>query len=100
MVENRFNVTAQIHERAKRHPDKKAFIWAGERASGGNASYEHITYREFEAQSDAYAFGLAEAGIGKGVKTIVLVHPDIRLFLILTALMKTGAVPVMIDSGM
>jgi acyl-coenzyme A synthetase/AMP-(fatty) acid ligase len=100
MVENRFNVTAQIRERASKHPDKKAFIWAGERTSDGNATYEHITYRDFEAQSDAYAFGLAEAGIGKGVKTIVLVHPDIRLFLILTALMKTGAVPIMIDSGM
>jgi olefin beta-lactone synthetase len=100
MVMNRFNVTAQIRERASKHPDKKAFIWAGERASGGNATYEHITYREFESKTDAYAFGLAEAGIGKGVKTIVLVHPDIRLFLILTALLKTGAVPIMIDSGM
>ncbi len=100
MVENRFNVTARIREWASEHPDKKAFIWAGERATGDNATYEHITYREFEAQSDAYAFGLAEAGIGKGVKTILLVHPDIRLFLILMALLKTGAVPIMIDSGM
>lgn len=100
MVENRFNVAAQIRERAAEHPDKKAFIWAGERSRGGDATYKHITYREFEAQTDAYAYALTEAGVGKGVKTIVLVKPDIRLFLTLTALMKTGAIPIMIDSGM
>ncbi len=100
MIGNRFNVTAEIRARASEHPDKKAFIWAGERAAGGNAAYGEITYRDFEAQSDAYAFGFAQAGIGKGVKTIVLAKPDITLFLILTALMKTGAVPIMIDSGM
>jgi acyl-coenzyme A synthetase/AMP-(fatty) acid ligase len=100
VVENRFNVAARIRERAAEYPDRKALIWAGERSRGGDATYEHITYREFEVRTDAYAFGLAEAGMGKGVKTIVLVKPDIRLFLILTALMKTGAVPIMIDSGM
>jgi acyl-CoA synthetase (AMP-forming)/AMP-acid ligase II len=100
MAVNRYNVTARIRERALRHPDKKAFIWAGEHTAGDTATYGHITYREFEDQTDAYAFGLLEAGIGKGVKTIVLVHPDIRLFLILAALLKTGAVPIMIDSGM
>jgi acyl-coenzyme A synthetase/AMP-(fatty) acid ligase len=60
VVENRFNVTARIRENAAEHPDRKAVIWAGERSGGDRATYKHITYREFEAQTDAYAYALVE----------------------------------------
>ncbi|MBN1288660.1 MAG: AMP-binding protein [Actinobacteria bacterium] len=95
MIRNMFNVATQIRENAIKSPEKEAVIW-----DMGGANYKHMTYREFEAETDAYAYGLAEAGIGKGVKTILLIKPDIRMFLILTALMKTGAVPILIDAGM
>lgn len=88
------NLAAHIRQRALEHPERKAMIWAR------GKEWQHLTYREFEARTDAYAYGFREAGMGRGVHTILLVKPDIRFFLVLASLLKTGAVPIVIDAGM
>jgi len=91
----------KIRGMAAKHPHRKAFIWAaGKDRTTGKTRYKHITYGKFEEQTDAYAYGLKRIGICRGVKTIVLIKPDIRLFLFYTALLKIGAIPIMIDAGM
>lgn len=59
-----------------------------------------MTYAEVDARSDALAYGFADIGITRGVKTILMLRTSDELFLVLLALFKVGAVPVILDPGM
>src|SRR5690606_17519352 len=43
--------------------------------------------------------GLAGHGIGRGTRTVVMVRPSPEFFLLMFALFKAGAVPVLVDPG-
>lgn len=58
-----------------------------------------LTYRELEVRSNAIAAALARAGITRGTRTALMVRPSPELFLLMFALFKAGAVPVLIDPG-
>ncbi|QLY30323.1 fatty acid CoA ligase family protein [Nocardia huaxiensis] len=62
--------------------------------------FAQLTFRELGERIDAYARSFVEIGIGKGVKTIVMVRPDPDLFAVIFALFRVGAVPVVVDPGM
>ncbi|MCP4372464.1 MAG: AMP-binding protein, partial [Deltaproteobacteria bacterium] len=46
------------------------------------------------------AHSLERIGIGRGIRTILMVKPSLNFFIIIFALFKTGAVPVVVDPGM
>ncbi|MBL1074488.1 AMP-binding protein [Nocardia sp. 2] len=69
-------------------------------ASAEALAVEQLTFRELGERIDAYARSFAEIGIGRGVKTIVMVRPDPDLFAVIFALFRVGAVPVVVDPGM
>ena len=72
----------------------------GARERGGFARFDvTLTYRELDARSDAIAAGLAKRGVGRGPRTVVMVRPTPEFFLLMFALFKTGAVPVLVDPG-
>ncbi|NEL42055.1 MAG: AMP-binding protein, partial [Xanthomonas perforans] len=56
-------------------------------------------YAELDARSDAIAAGLALHGIGRGARAVVMVRPSPEFFLLMFALFKAGAVPVLVDPG-
>lgn len=58
-----------------------------------------LTYAQLDARSDAIAAGLAAYGIGRGTRTVVMVRPTPEFFLLMFALFKAGAVPVLVDPG-
>ena len=58
-----------------------------------------LSYRELDARSNAIAAALARAGITRGTRTALMVRPSPELFLLMFALFKAGAVPVLIDPG-
>ena len=58
-----------------------------------------LTYAELDRRSDAMAAGLAAHGIGRGCRTVVMVRPSPEFFLLMFALFKAGAVPVLVDPG-
>ncbi len=58
-----------------------------------------LTYARLDARSDAIAAGLAGYGIGRGTRTVVMVRPTPEFFLLMFALFKAGAVPVLVDPG-
>ncbi len=58
-----------------------------------------LTYAQLDARSDAIAGGLAGYGIGRGTRTVVMVRPTPEFFLLMFALFKAGAVPVLVDPG-
>jgi acyl-CoA synthetase (AMP-forming)/AMP-acid ligase II len=72
----------------------------GSRGPDGLARFDlTLTYRDLDARSDAIAAGLARRGIGRGTRTVVMVRPTPEFFLVMFALFKAGAVPVLVDPG-
>jgi len=101
MSEVSCNIAAALPRLAAERPDQPAIRCPGRRApGGGTAAYDVVLdYRALDARSDAIAAGLARHGIGRGVRTVVMVRPSPEFFLLMFALFKAGAVPVLVDPG-
>ncbi len=70
------------------------------RCPGRGGAYDiALTYAELDARSDAIAAGLAKRGIVRGTRTVLMVRPTPEFFLLMFALFKAGAVPVLVDPG-
>jgi acyl-CoA synthetase (AMP-forming)/AMP-acid ligase II len=61
---------------------------------------EKITYSDLEEKVNRYSFGLYHEGIRAGTRTLVMVPAGTDFFILTFALLRIGAVPVMIDPGM
>jgi olefin beta-lactone synthetase len=93
MVDGTFvNVAAYLPAMARRQADTPAIIFA--RGNG------RLSFRELDRLSDRIAHGLTAVGICRGVRTVLLVTPRPELFALTFALLKAGAVPVLIDPGL
>ena len=86
------NIAGHLPEMAQLQPDTPAIIFPRKNRS--------LTFRELDALSDRIAHGLAAYGIGRGVRTVLMVTPGPEFFALTFALFKVGAVPVFIDSGL
>jgi len=95
------NIAAALPRLAAERPGQPAIRCPGHRAPGaGLARYDVVLdYRTLDARSDAIAAGLARHGIGRGMRTVVMVRPSPEFFLLMFALFKAGAVPVLVDPG-
>jgi acyl-CoA synthetase (AMP-forming)/AMP-acid ligase II len=94
------NIAASLPRLAAQFPERIAMRCPGTRGRDGFARYDTtLTYRELDTRSDAIAAGLARHGIGRGVRTVVMVRPTPEFFLLMFALFKVGAVPVLVDPG-
>jgi acyl-CoA synthetase (AMP-forming)/AMP-acid ligase II len=85
------NISSPLTEMARLQPDTPAIIFPEKKRT--------ITFRELDETSDRLAAGLEKAGIGRGVRTALLVPPGPELFALTFALFKIGAQPVFIDPG-
>ena len=89
------NIAAALPRLARERPDQVAM-----RCPGRNGAYEvELTYAQLDARSDAIAAGLARRGIVRGTRAVVMVRPTPEFFLVMFALFKAGAVPVLVDPG-
>src|SRR5690606_21705240 len=94
------NIAAALPRLAAERPDQPAIRCPGRRRGDGLAPYDVVLdYRALDTRSDAIAAGLARYGIGRGVRTVVMVRPSPEFFLLMFALFKAGAVPVLVDPG-
>jgi len=94
------NIAARLPELARERPDQIAIRCPGKPGPDGMARYDvTLDYRTLDARSDAMAAGLAAYGIGRGVRAVVMVRPSPEFFLLMFALFKNGAVPVLVDPG-
>ncbi|MDH4020865.1 MAG: fatty acid CoA ligase family protein [Xanthomonadales bacterium] len=66
---------------------------------GNRITYESVTYSDLDELSDEYARGLIEYGIGRGVRSALMLTPGLDFFAMFFALFKAGAIPVLIDPG-
>ncbi|GAB3100379.1 olefin beta-lactone synthetase [Lysobacter terrae] len=98
--DERCNIAASLPHLAAQFPERIAMRCPGTRGPHGFARYDTaLTYRELDARSDAIAAGLARRGIARGTRTVVMVRPTPEFFLLMFALFKLGAVPVLVDPG-
>ena len=85
------NIASHLPAMARRQPDKLAVtLWSG----------ESLTFKELDEASGDLARGLESVGIGRGVRTVLMVKPSLDFFTLTFALFKCGAVPVVVDPGM
>jgi acyl-CoA synthetase (AMP-forming)/AMP-acid ligase II len=94
------NVAHYLKTMARVQPYRRAVVAPTSRDSHGRVAYTHLTFRQLDRESDCFAHGLVRSGIGRGVKTILMVRPSLEFFALTFALFKVGAVPVMVDPGM
>ncbi len=94
------NIAATLPRMAAERGDQVAMRCPGKRGANGFAKYDiAITYAQLDARSDAIAAGLLRSGIVRGMRTVVMVRPSPEFFLLMFALFKLGAVPVLVDPG-
>jgi len=94
------NVASHLRRAAQIQPFKRAVVCPAGRDRCGRMIYAQITFQQLDRESDRIAHGLQCAGIGRGVRTILMVRPSIEFFELIFAVFKVGAVPVVGDPGM
>lgn len=99
-VSGEFNLYALMQSQAMAQPGRIAFAQARQRNKAGRYLYETRSYGQFLHEVDRTAACLRDAGIRRGSKTLMLIRPDLDLPVIVFALFKLGAVPVIIDPAM
>ena len=86
------NIASELKVMAERFPHKEALILC--------SSGKRLSFSELNSESDRFAHGLRESGVGPGTLTALLVPPGEEFFVLAFALFKVGAVMVLIDPGM
>ena len=94
------NIASALPAMADRQPHTLAVAFPEGHDARGRVSYTHYTYRQLEVESNRIARGLHAVGIGRGVRTVLMVKPSLDFFALTFALFKVGAVPVLVDPGM
>lgn len=87
------NIATAVSEMAQRQPEATAVVCPWGRRGGS------LTYGELEERTSRVAAGLAASGIGRGVRTVLMVPPGLDLFVLAFGLFRAGAVPVLVDPG-
>ena len=94
------NIASYLKRVANIAPYKRAVVYPAGRDNSGRVMYSHLTFLQLDRESDCLAHGMEKAGITRGTRTILMVKPGLEFFMIIFALFKTGAVPVVVDPGM
>ena len=94
------NIAATLPRMAAERGDQVAMRCPGSRGRKGYARYDiSLTYAQLDTRSNAIAAGLSRVGLARGMRTVVMVRPSPEFFLLMFALFKLGAVPVLVDPG-
>jgi acyl-CoA synthetase (AMP-forming)/AMP-acid ligase II len=97
---DQYNVAQALAETAARAPFRPAIVFPAGRDRTGHARYTQLSYQQLNELCDRYAHGLSALGIGQGERTLLMARPGIEFIAVVFALLKMGAVPVLIDPGM
>jgi olefin beta-lactone synthetase len=94
------NIARHLSSMAARQPDTAAVKIPRGRTSGGDIDYLTLSFRELDAEVDAWVAKLAEKNVQRGDRVLVMVRQGLPLIAAAFALFKLGAIPVIIDPGM
>lgn len=94
------NIADILPFRAEQQGDQIAIRCPGRKGPNGFARYDDtITYQDLDTRSTNLAKGFQDYGIKQGSRAVVMLKPSIDFFLVMFALLKNGAVPVLVDPG-
>lgn len=94
------NIASYLKKTVEIVPYKRAVVYPSGRDNSGRMMYSHLTFLQLDRESDCLAHGMENVGITRGTRTILMVKPSLEFFMIMFALFKIGAVPVVVDPGM
>jgi olefin beta-lactone synthetase len=94
------NIARHLPLMAARQPDHPAVKVPRGRTRDGRIDYLALTFRELDAEVDAWVARLRAKGVRRGDRVLVMVRQGLPLIAAAFALFKLGAVPVIIDPGM
>jgi len=94
------NVASGLAEIAARDPYRPGIIFPAGRDASGRAKTVQFSFQQLNHEVDAYAYGLRDFGIEMGERVLLMIRPGVELIAVVFALLKIGAVPVLIDPGM
>jgi acyl-CoA synthetase (AMP-forming)/AMP-acid ligase II len=94
------NIAFYLKKMAEIAPYKRAVVYPAGRDNSGRVMYSHLTFLQLDRESDCLAHGMERSGITRRTRTILMVKPGLEFFMIIFALFKIGAVPVVVDPGM
>lgn len=88
-------LTARLEAIAAAQPETVAM-----RIPGKDGRYRStLTFKQLHQRSDDVAYGLNDFGIKPGMRVVVMVRPTFEFFILMFALFRLGAVPVLVDPG-
>ena len=99
-MEQRCNVTQMFVDQVAQRPFQTAIVVPVGRDEKGRSITVQLNFQQLNTLCDRYAHGLSGAGFNRGQRVLMMIRPGIDLIAIALALIKIGAVPVMIDPGM
>ena len=94
------NIARHLEAWARRDPARPALVLARGLDAGGRAHYDRWSFAELNTYSNRFASGLTAAGFERGMRVLVMVTQGLDFVGLTFALLKLGAVPVLIDPGM
>lgn len=94
------NIARHLPLMAARQPDHPAVKIPRGRTADGHINYLTLSFRELDAEVDAWAAKLTARGVQRGDRVLVMVRQGLPLIAAAFALFKLGAVPIIIDPGM
>jgi acyl-CoA synthetase (AMP-forming)/AMP-acid ligase II len=99
-VEAGANIARHLPLMARERPGQIAVVAGDGRDRAGRPIYRRLSFAELDRTSDRYAWGLSGIGIGRGTRVLSMVPAGVPLISLTFALMKVGAVPILIDPAM
>ncbi len=95
------NFAARIDTISSKSPEKTAIRFPNKRFSNRQRlTYSQYTYGDFKRVSDRYAGGLVQAGVRPDMRVSLMIEPGLDFLPLFYALLRIGAIPVLIDPGM
>ncbi len=99
-IEQTVNVANRLATMARAMPDATAVVEPLGYDRDGRRRYRHVTFAELDRDVDRIARGLCELGVRPSTRLALLVRPGIDFVTLVFALLKSGAVAILIDPGM
>jgi acyl-CoA synthetase (AMP-forming)/AMP-acid ligase II len=94
------NVARRLTAMARRIPGNVAVAAPLARRRSARRQYQTVTFRQLDDDSDQLARALRHLGVENGTRIALLVRPGIDFIALVFALLKSGAVAILIDPGM
>ncbi len=93
------NIARRLTEMAAQFPHQVA-VAVPQGRHRGRREYETVSFAQLDRDSSVLASGLRRMGVGRGHRLVLMVRPGIDFVSLTFALLKSGAVVVLVDPGM